>query len=97
MSKETDNNLYPTLSRAINNFGFDRAPFIEGFKREHRTLQQKAIYTIVFPMIAVMADMYENNYYDGRNEHAAEMCKFIKDALQEKYGYDVVKNSLPFV
>jgi len=97
MNKETDNNLYPTLSSAINNFGFDRAPFIEGFKREHFTLQQKAVSTIVLPMIAVMAESYETNYYDDRNGMAAEMCKFIKDALAEKYGYDVVSHSLSFV
>lgn len=89
--------VYTDLSRALNSFGFDSEGFVEQFSKEHRTLQQKFISEVVFPVIACMAEKHENGWVDARNVSAAEMCADIKTALEEKHGYDIVSNGLPLV
>lgn len=89
--------IYTDLSRALNSYGFDSEGFVEQFSKEHRTLQQKFISQVVFPVIACMAQKHENNGVDARNASAAEMCATIKNALEEKHGYDVTSNGLPLI
>ncbi len=89
--------VYTDLSRALNSYGFDSEGFVEQFSKEHRTLQQKFISQIVFPVIACMAEKHEKNWVDARNAAAAAACADIKQALEEKHGYDVVKHGLPLI
>lgn len=61
----------------------------------HRTLNQSFTGNFIIPFIQIMAEKYENGYYDGRNESACKCCKIMAEALEKELGYKV--NGLPFI
>lgn len=64
--------LAENLTNFVNNFNCDSDSFIEGFCRQHRTLQQSSMRLILKLIEKVASDEY---YTDGRNVQSAEIAK----------------------
>jgi hypothetical protein len=67
--------LAEDLGNYVNNYGRDEKDFIEGFMRQHRTLQQSSFRVIMKLVEAIASDDYQ---FDGRNEATHELAKKLK-------------------
>ena len=66
---------------------FDRKAFVEQMSIEHRTLQSEFT-TLCLEWLMKCREMYEDDRYDGRNEHACRMGKALWDYIDS---YDFMK------
>ena len=81
MSKQTGIELANALTDFVNYNGRERRKeFIEGFCRQHRTLQQSAFGM----MLELMEHMTTEDYRtDGRNEDSKKIAKTLIDGFKE--------------
>ena len=61
---------------------FDYKKFVEQMSREHRTLQSDFT-TLCLEWLNKCREMYEDDNYDGRNEHACRTGKMLMDYLDK--------------
>ncbi len=61
---------------------FDYKKFVEQMSREHRTLQSDFT-TLCIEWLLKCREMYEEDRYDGRNEHACRTGKVLMDYLDK--------------
>lgn len=75
-------NLAKSLCDAVNPVGYEKEftkGFIDGFNRQHRTLQQKSG-VVLFELLKSLAENYKTKRYDARNEALCEFAyKVVKD------------------
>lgn len=94
MDKYNDGNrgmeVAKELSDFVNNFTFDQQGFIDTITSEHRTLQQN-IFRLFLGCIEEWAEMYDDGYYDARNEAICKISRQIIDMLEEN------GDNIPFI
>lgn len=75
------------VERFINNFGSGEASkaFVESMLTMHRTLNQKFTGEIILPFIRAMAQKYDAQRFDLRNEAACKVCRLMWDAIKAEY------------
>ena len=61
---------------------FDYKKFVEQMSREHRSLQSDFT-TLCIEWLLKCREMYEEDRYDGRNEHACRTGKVLMDYLDK--------------
>ena len=61
---------------------FNYKEFVEQMSREHRTLQSDFT-TLCLEWLLKCREMYEEDRYDGRNEHACRTGKVLMDYLEK--------------
>ena len=57
---------------------------VEVCNQEHRTLQQNFMAHVLVPLIKMWADMYDQGYYDLRNEETCKTCYELYKLLKNK-------------
>ena len=84
------------VERFINNFGSGEASkaFVGSMLTMHRTLNQKFTGEIILPFIREMAQRYESQRFDLRNEAACKVCRVMWDAIKAEY--DLKDDAAPF-
>ncbi len=81
MNKLNGKELADAFGDAVNNLNFDQEAFVEGFTRQHRTLQQ----SMIKAMLACVERCAEPDYgRDGRNEASHTTCKKLIKGWQEE-------------
>ena len=78
------------LSNFVNSFIFDHEDFINYATSDHRTLQQN-MFRLFLECIEVWAEMYDDGYYDARNEATCKISRQIIDMLEEN------GDNIPFI
>ena len=86
MNKEKEKNLAISITDAING-SFDKKVFVEQMAREHRFLQSEFT-SLCLEWLKKCRNMYEENCYDGRNEHSVKTGKLLTDYI-ESPGYGI--------
>ena len=71
------------LSNFVNGMGNDKRGFVEGVTKEHRFLQQE-MFDLFFSCMLEWSTYYEEDNYDGRNEHACKLSNEIMEAILNK-------------
>ena len=79
MDKEKQ--LAITITDAVNGY-FNHKAFAEQMSREHRTLQSEFT-TLCLEWLLKCREMYEEDRYDGRNEHSCRTGKVLMDYLEK--------------
>ena len=79
--KSKEAQLAITITDAING-SFDMKKFCEQMSIEHRTLQSDFT-TLCLQWFMKCREMYENDRYDGRNEHSCRTGKVLIDYLEK--------------
>ena len=64
------------------NGSFDKKAFVERMSREHRTLQSEFT-SLCLEWLLKCREMYEEDYYDGRNEYSCRTGKVLMDYLEK--------------
>ena len=59
---------------------------LEYMLNEHPTLQQMFTSRFIIPFIRKMAERYDNELYDPRNEAACKACKDMWEGLKQAMG-----------
>jgi len=73
--------LAKDFSNDVNSSCYDSKYFIEAFKKQHRTLQQKMFGVMLKTMVEIASDDYQ---VDGRNEQSKKVAKkFIRGYAHE--------------
>lgn len=89
MSKPTGQEVAEAFGNFVNNYGCDPDAFIEGFCRQHRTLQQ-SIMRVMMQTIEHCAS--EDYHFDGRNQGthdlAKKLLKGFKHVIGEQFASD---------
>jgi len=81
MDNQKEKNLATHITDEINCI-FDYKAFCEQMRREHRSLQ--ADFTrLCLEWLNTCRELYEEEYYDGRNEHACRTGKMLMDYLEK--------------
>ena len=80
MSKLHEQNIYQSISRAINVMGYDGNAVGELLAHDHPTLQQDFM-RIVVGFIKTQA---EKDYFDLRNEATGKVCKKLNEVLTDE-------------
>lgn len=62
---------------------FDYKAFVEQMSREHRSLQADFT-TLCLEWLLKCREMYENQNFDGRNEHSCRTGKVLMDYLERR-------------
>ena len=81
MEKLTGLELANQMGDFVNTFNRDKGKeFIDGFCRQHRTLQQSSFRM----MLELIEHMASDNYHtDGRNEDSHKITKWLIDGFKE--------------
>jgi len=82
--------LAEEFSNFVNNFGHDSEGFINGFTRQHRTLQQSMFRLIIKVVERVAEDDYS---FDGRNRQSHETAKLLIEGWKKEYVKKLVSSS----
>lgn len=88
------------ISDLVNTTDFNPMQVGVELSTDHRYTQQH-IFNMFLHFAGMLAENYDNNHYDGRNEKACQMSKIMIDALKrqdlyysDKYTYQSeLKNS----
>ena len=78
--KITGKELADQLGDFVNTYGCDEQGFIEGFKRQHRTLQQSA-FKLICKLIEDIAETPDNRT-DARNEGSVMVAKMLVEGFK---------------
>ena len=70
------------FSDFVNHTAYSKVKIAEGMCTEHRYLQQE-MFKVCLEYIKKLAENYNNDYYDGRNEWSCETSKLIVDAMEK--------------
>jgi hypothetical protein len=73
--------LAEDMGNFVNSYGHNEKDFIEGFMRQHRTLQQSSFRVILKLIEAITSDDYR---HDGRNEASHLMAKKLKKGFEHQ-------------
>lgn len=79
---------------ALNPMGSEKAKAeasVAAFDRQHRTLQQCFMRSVVIPILKHLAKEYEEERCDGRNVHSGRLAYYMLKAVTEDDIY------LPFI
>jgi hypothetical protein len=79
MSKISGKELAEQLGDFVNNYNHDAEAFIDGFCRQHRTLQQSSFRLILQLIEKVASDDYAT---DGRNEGSKKVAKQLLNGFK---------------
>jgi len=74
------------LARRISDFlnhGGDAATLVENLMSDHRTLQQKLVREVVWPLLKAHAEAHARGWYDLRNEGTVTLAARLVDAAGE--------------
>lgn len=84
-----DESIGRLLEDLVNGTISDPKVVADRMARSHRYLQQQ-LFNLFGEFVKLLAENYEHNYYDGRNEYSCESAKKICDVLEWKnYKYIV--------
>ena len=78
--KITGKELANELGNFVNTYGYDEAGFIEGFKMQHRTLQQSA-FKLICKLIEDIAETPDWRT-DARNEGSVMVAKMLVEGFK---------------
>jgi len=75
MQRITGEELAKTVSIFVNDFSYDYKGFTSTIMGEHKTIQQSVIRLVM----ELIRGMSQQEYVDGRNELAVNLCKKITE------------------
>lgn len=78
---EKEKQLAIHITNTLNG-SFDNKKFVERMSIEHRTLQSEFT-SLCLDWLLKCREMYEEDRYDGRNEHACRSGKVLMDYLEK--------------
>lgn len=81
MSKLSGEELANEMSNFVNTYGFDKEAFINGFCKQHRTLQQSMMGLMLATIEHIASDEYRT---DGRNEQSQKVAKQLLSGYKEE-------------
>ena len=81
MNNQKEKDLAIHITNEIN-CCFNNKAFVEQMSREHRILQSEFT-TLCLDWLLKCREMYEAEYYDGRNEYACKSGKVLMDYLEK--------------
>lgn len=80
MSKMSGLELMNNFADSVNSFSSSQTEFIDGFSRQHRTLQQSMMKTMLSIIEHVASDEFKT---DLRNEDTKKVAKMIVSGFKE--------------
>lgn len=72
---------YKQLSDFVNTMGADYENFVAAALNDHRTLQQNVM-RLFLQLVEGWAQMYDEGFYDERNEATCRLAKKIHELVQ---------------
>jgi hypothetical protein len=81
MNNQKEVNLAIHITDELNG-SFDKKAFCERMAREHRTLQSEFT-SLCLEWLLKCREMYEEEYYDGRNQFACRTGKVLMDHFEK--------------
>lgn len=76
MKAKSGKDMAEELARFANNYVADQTGFVQGLYSEHRTLQQ-SVMRLFIAWVREMANDFDRNSYDLRNEATVRLAKKI--------------------
>lgn len=83
LQHDRDRTLYSRISNAVNGGGV--GDIAEEFARDHRTLQQGVVRSIIRPILERLAEDHAKGWYDLRNESAGRWATKALAAVEDEY------------